>query len=34
MKPDGCALVMGAGDIDTLKLDLLDALALRFPSRG
>ena len=34
MKPDGCALVMGAGDIDTLKLDLLDALALRFPSRS
>ena len=30
MKPNGCALVMGAGDIDTLKLDLLDALALRF----
>ena len=26
-----CALVMGAGDIDTLKLDLLDAVALRFP---
>lgn len=32
MKPNACALVMGAGDIDTLKLDLLDALALRFPS--
>ena len=26
------ALVMGAGDIDTLKPDLLDAVALRFPS--
>ncbi len=32
VKPNACALVMGAGDIDTLKLDLLDALALRFPS--
>ena len=32
MKPNACALVMGAGDIDTLKLDLLDALALRFPA--
>ena len=30
--PNTCALVMGAGDIDTLKLDLPDALALRLPS--